>query len=676
VCGIAGFFGIGRAVRDKSGVETVLSRMGATLAHRGPDDSGSWIDLDQQVALVHRRLAIIDTSAAGHQPMFSHTGRYVIAFNGEIYNHRDLRAELLNSNPNLKFRGHSDTEVMLAAIELWGDLEALRRFNGMFAFALVDRAQRKLHLARDRVGEKPLYYGFVGRSLVFASELRAVWCHPDTSFRLNHEALWMYLREGYVPAPRSIADGISKVVPGTILTVSLEDVASRSHQLRTYWYPFWHRDRAGDRTSTHLAELDELEHLLRDSVRLRMEADVPLGAFLSGGIDSSTVVALMQAQSTRPVKTFSIGSTDARYDEAPYAKAVAAHLHTDHTGLYVTSQDVLDTVPLLPQIYDEPLADSSQIPTYLVSKLARSQVTVSLSGDGGDELFGGYGRYGRAMNLWAAMRVIPPTLRRSISATMSSVPVHTWNRIGVALPDRYTDGRFGDRLLKALAGFRSDSFDSLYQNLLSLWPEPSELLLNVPQIAEIAGPPEATRLPSGRLARMMVWDFLRYLPDDILAKVDRASMSVSLEGRMPLLDHRLVEFVWQLPEHLKVKGGRSKWLLRQILYKYVPRRLIDRPKMGFAVPLDRWLRVELRDWAGDLLSREALDRDGVFDSTVVQHYLKQHLSGERSWAPQLWTILMFQAWKETLSAVLASEQNSRTSNVSNLYEIRQHQANL
>jgi asparagine synthase (glutamine-hydrolysing) len=577
--------------------------------------------------------------------MSSPSGRYVVVFNGEIYNHREIRAQILEAQPQTGFRGHSDTEVLLIALELWGEIETLRRCNGMFAFALFDREQKKLHLARDRVGEKPLYYGFTRNALVFGSELSALRCHPQCTFDLDHEALWMYLREGYVPAPRSIAAGISKLMPGTLLTLSLREVASRAPQVQTYWSAFDPLAGAQPAPSDASSQVDALDALLRDSVRLRMEADVPLGAFLSGGVDSSTVVALMQAQASRPVKTFSIGTADKRFDEAAYAKAVSEHLRTDHTELYLTSKEVLDTVPLMPQVYDEPFADSSQIPTYLVAKLARAQVTVSLSGDGGDELFAGYGRYARALRLWRTMRAVPVSIRNSVSAAVTAVPVGAWNRIGRALPDRYTDGRFGDRLHKAMLGARLNSFDAVYQHLLSLWSNPSELLLTRDAGAAAGVPPQAAALPVAALERMMKWDFLRYLPDDILVKVDRATMAVSLEGRMPLLDHRLVEFAWRLPEQLKVKDGQTKWLLRQVLYRYVPRRLIDRPKMGFAVPVDSWLRTDLRSWAADLLSHEALRREGIFDADAVQAHWQQHLSGERSWAAQLWTILMFQAWR-------------------------------
>jgi asparagine synthase (glutamine-hydrolysing) len=645
VCGIAGFFGLGGEVRDAETIANVLAAMGAVLAHRGPDDAGTWTDVDRQIALVQRRLSIVDTSPAGHQPMFSPSGRYAIVFNGEIYNHREIRADILRAQPQTRFRGHSDTEVLLVAIELWGELETLRRCNGMFAFALFDRSEQLLHLVRDRVGEKPLYYGFTRHALVFGSELRALRCHPQCTFDLDHEALWAYLREGYVPAPRSIAAGIGKVMPGTLLTLGLREVAARSPRVRTYWSAFDPLAAAPPASSDVGSQVDALDALLRDSVRMRMEADVPLGAFLSGGIDSSTVVALMQAQASRPVKTFSIGTADKRFDEAGYAKAVSAHLRTDHTELYLTPAEVLESVPLMPQVYDEPFADSSQIPTYLVAKLARTQVTVSLSGDGGDELFAGYGRYARAMRLWRAMRMVPPSVRNSVSAAVTAVPVGAWNRMGRALPDRYTDGRFGDRLHKAMFGARLSSFDAVYQHMLSLWSNPSELLLTPAASAWASSPPQASALPAAALERMMKWDFLRYLPDDILVKVDRATMAVSLEGRMPLLDHRLVEFAWRLPEQLKVRDGQTKWLLRQVLYRYVPRQLIERPKMGFAVPIDSWLRSELREWAGDLLSREALRGDGIFDAEVVQAHWQQHLSGERSWAAQLWTILMFQAWR-------------------------------
>ncbi len=644
MCGIAGFYD-----RSLGGdqARAVLAAMARAIRHRGPDGEGVWFDAGLGIGLAHRRLSIIDLSEAGAQPMASASGRFVITFNGEIYNHGELRRELLARDANLAFRGHSDTEVFLAACETWGVAEALARANGMFAMGLVDRETRQLHLMRDRLGEKPLYFGQAGGRLLFGSELKALRAHPSWQGALDFDALAAYFRYGHVPAPRSIHAGIGQLLPGEWVTIDLSRGEAPAIERRAYW-------SAADVIRQGMAQplrigtsgaLRELEALLEDAVRLRMEADVPLGAFLSGGVDSSVVVALMQRCSGSRVKTFSIGFAEETFDEAPAARAVARHLGTEHTELYVSPQQSLEVIPRLAHIYDEPFADSSQIPTFLVSQLARQHVTVSLSGDGGDELFGGYGRYEQALNVWRGMDAVPVWARRAIHSAIVSVPVPALNALGSWLPQRLTAGRAGDRAHKAAARLSMRSFDEVYRSLMSSWQEPQLALHR--EVRRQLGPEERPGAAAFGPAyeRMMASDLVRYLPNDVLVKVDRASMAVSLEGRMPLLDPRLVEFAWRLPLSLKWRDGTGKWLLRELLYGLVPRHLVDRPKRGFGVPIGRWLQRELKEWATDLLSSEALMRDGILDTQRVTRMLQEHITGQREWATQLWTALMFQAWR-------------------------------
>jgi asparagine synthase (glutamine-hydrolysing) len=649
MCGFAGFIDTTRESSAES-LGARAARMAGTLLHRGPDDSGVWTDPDAGIALGHQRLSIIDLSQHGHQPMVSGSGRYVVAYNGELYNYRTVREALANLGHG--FAGHSDTEVLLAAVEQWGLADALRRFVGMFAFGLWDRDRRHLHLVRDRIGEKPLYYGSQNGTFLFGSELKALREHPSWQGGIDREALVLYLRFGYVPAPYSIHTGIRKLRPGCMLTLrgdapdaetdpvsywSLRDVAERGAQA-----PF-------DGSQQDAA--DELEELLRSAVGQQMVADVPLGAFLSGGIDSSTVVALMQAQSPRPVRTFTIGFHVPDYNEAKHAQAVARHLGTEHTELYVTPAEALAVVPLLPQMYDEPFSDSSQIPTHLVSRLARQHVTVSLSGDGGDELFGGYTRYFTGQRLWRVLPRIPARLRRGAAASLGRVGVARWNALGAAagrlIGQRRIPPRFGEKVAKVAAVMASFSPGAVYKTLVSASAAPADL---VPGVAEppttvdaLDGWPEV----GGLVQRMMYMDALTYLPDDILVKVDRASMACSLESRAPFLDHRVVEFAWTLPPHLKVARGEGKQVLRQVLYRHVPRALIDRPKMGFGVPVSEWLRGPLRPWAEDLLGVDRLRREGFLQATAVRHIWNEHLSGQADRQFVIWAILMFQAWLES-----------------------------
>ncbi len=649
MCGFAGYVKIGGD--DVHTARNILAAMTTAIRHRGPDDSGAWIDGTVGVALGHRRLSVLDLSAQGSQPMLSPDGRLVLVYNGEIYNFPQLRNEL--AGQGRIFRGHSDTEVLLAAIERWGVHGALARCNGMFAFALWDRGQRRLYLARDRVGEKPLYYGWFGQTLLFGSELKALRCHPAFDSTVDRGALALFLRYGYVPSPHSIYRSVRKLPPGTLLT--LERLEPGSERLDTYWSAREVVDQAtANRFQGSPTEaVDRLETLLTDAVGIRMVADVPLGAFLSGGIDSSTIVALMQAQSTQPVHTFSIGFHEEKFNEAVYARAVAEHLGTDHTELYVTPQDSLDVIPLLPTLWDEPFSDPSQIPTYLVSRLARRHVTVSLSGDGGDELFGGYSRYFRVQRRWKRLRQLPAPARRLAGRGLTTISEHTWDgllaSLGPVLPARLRNERGGEAVHKLGRALTAEAPEELYRGLLSHWRDPLEVTLGASE-PETALTDNGTWLALDSIAeRMMFLDLVTYLPDDILVKVDRASMGVSLESRIPLLDPRVIEFAWSLPLEMKMRGATGKWALRQVLDRHVPRALIDRPKMGFGVPIDLWLKADLRDWAEDLLDESALRRDGLLDPVPIRRKWSQHQAGSRNWEYCLWDVLMFQAWSRTES---------------------------
>lgn len=641
MCGIAGFAG---PDAGSERAHEILTQMTTAIRHRGPDDSGAWVDRDLLVGLGHRRLSIVDLSPAGHQPMTSASGRFVIVFNGEIYNHHLLRKDLLAEHPELRFRGHSDTEVMLAALDSWGLNRTLENLNGMFAIALVDRQEGRLYLARDRIGEKPLYYARMGESFIFGSELKALKAHPAWKADIDPNALKSYLRYGYVRGPGSIYRDVHRVPPGGLVRVELR----AAERLRPDTRLYWSADQVVSTGISNPLEITDeeavirLRDLLSDAVGMRMVADVPLGAFLSGGIDSSLVVALMQRLSDKPVRTFSIGFGERRFNEAESAKAVARHLGTDHTELYVSPQDSLGVIPKLPTMYDEPFADSSQIPTHLVSQLARQHVTVSLSGDGGDELFCGYDRYDLAYNLSRGLERVPAAVRGAAAMAIRAVPMGAWNVMGSVLPERLSAGRTGDRMYKLAHRFRYGSFPQIVDSSLALWDDPRSVMAKSVQLQPDR--PIALRTDGSKFERMMAFDLVTYLPDDILVKVDRASMAVSLESRVPLLDHRVVEFAWRLPMSLKRRNGVSKWLLKQVLYSMVPKALVDRPKQGFGVPIEYWLKNELREWAGDLLAPDQIRRDGFLNPDVISKHFAEHLSGRRSWASQLWTVLMFQAW--------------------------------
>jgi asparagine synthase (glutamine-hydrolysing) len=652
VCGIAGF--VDSLAREEV-LATAIKAMIAPLHHRGPDDEGTWWDASAGIAVGHKRLSILDLSPAGHQPMSSAGGRYVVVFNGEIYNHLDLRARLDppfgRSEDGVRngWRGHSDTETLLAGFEAWGIEEAIRRSVGMFALAVWDKASRTLTLARDRLGEKPLYYGWQGNSFLFGSELKALRAHPGFRGEIDRDALTLLLRHNYIPAPYSIYRDIHKLPPGSSLQVRAGERAVRPAQ---YWSAreCAESGRRGQYRGNGAQAATDLEDLIRQSLSGQMVADVPLGAFLSGGVDSSTVVALMQQLSPRPVRTFTIGFREDVYNEAEHARAVARHLGTDHTELYVTPEQTLAVIPRLPEIYDEPFADSSQIPTFLVSKLAREHVTVSLSGDGGDELFGGYNRYRWATDIWRRLGWLPRPVRSALGGLLATLPPAAWDavleRLGRLVPAGLRYSEPGVKLHKLAEILSARTPEEIYWGLVSHWKEPANLVRGAKEpptvLTDRQGWPDVGDFEH----RMMYFDTVSYLPDDILAKVDRAAMGVSLETRVPFLDHRLVEFAWRLPLGFKVRDGVTKWLLRQVLHRYVPRELIERPKMGFGVPIDSWLRGPLRKWAEDLLDPARLLREDFFNPMPIQEKWKEHLSGRRNWQYYLWDVLMFQAWLE------------------------------
>jgi asparagine synthase (glutamine-hydrolysing) len=637
MCGFAGFLGSSPgetySTRD---LNRIANGMSQRISHRGPDDSGVWTDERSQIALSFRRLSILDLTAAGHQPMCSPNDQYVIVFNGEIYNHKDILRELQAKDRNLKLRGHSDTEVLAAGFEQWGVAQTLRRCVGMFAVAAWDKRSRRLFLGRDRFGEKPLYYGTSRGTLLFGSELDAIESHPAFDCDIDRVSLACYMQSGYVPAPRSIYREIRKLEPGTVVSFTNEHLQQhREGDCESYW-SVEHAAAQARLLAFEGSDADarnELEGLLQRTIREQMVADVPVGAFLSGGVDSSLIVAMMQAQSTRRVKTFSIGFHEKAFDEAPFARAIADYLGTDHTELYLSGKDALDVIPYLSEVYDEPFADSSQIPTMLVSKLARSSVTVSLSGDGGDEIFCGYLRYQLMQKMWGLVSKFPSVLRRPLGNAIGSFP----------LLRRAPQGSRRHRIKRACEVFSMPTFEQSYRALCDSWT--NSLVVGFPDTDEQYRNNEKLGC-HGRLKQMMLSDMMEYLPDDILVKVDRATMYFGLESRSPLLDHRLMEFAMRLPDRMLLRGNESKWLLRQCLYQLVPRQLIERPKMGFSVPLNDWLRGPLRAWANDLLDQRKLKSDGYIDAGAVEKAWIEHNLHGCSRGTQLWNVLMFQAWLE------------------------------
>lgn len=644
MCGVCGFVDTGGA-RGCEELTGIALRMAERLAHRGPDGLGAVADPSAGVALGHRRLAVIDLSAEGAQPMRSQDARYELAFNGEIYNFEALRGELERAGSG-GWRGHSDTEVLLEALALWGVERTLPRLNGMFGFALWDRRERVLVLARDRAGEKPLYYGWSGGVFLFGSELKALQGHPNWSGTVDRSALGEFLARGYIPAPASIYEGIAKLPPATSLTLRFDGGRPTAEPV-AYWSMRGavERGRREPFRGDAAEATDRLDELLRAAVRLRMISDVPLGAFLSGGVDSSTIVGMMQAQSARPVNTFTIGFHEPGYDEAGVAAQVARHLGTQHREWYITPHEAREALPRIPELFDEPFGDPSQLPTYLLASLARRHVTVALSGDGGDELFLGYGRYAAALRLWSVLGRVPLAARRLAAGVLEQTPVgaldSTLGWLAPALNHYGRRGRVGDRLRKLAGPLRARSPEELYLRLLTQFGGARNLALGASRPAGLPGEP-------GPLSNFAVWmgyyDAATYLPDNILVKLDRASMAVSLEGRVPMLDPTVMEFAWSLPLELKMRRGTGKWLLREVLHRYVPPALVEGPKRGFGVPIAEWLRGPLRGWAADLLDPAMVRGQGLLDADPIQALWQEHLDERRNWSYTLWNLLAFQAW--------------------------------
>jgi asparagine synthase (glutamine-hydrolysing) len=657
MCGIAGLF------RPGGGDESVLvgyaGRMTDAIAYRGPDASGLWSCASAGIAFGHRRLSILDLSEAGAQPMKSACGRLIVTFNGELYNHLEIRAELEAAGGAPNWRGHSDTETLLAAIKQWGVAATLSRMIGMFAFALWDAEARTLTLCRDRFGEKPLFYGWCNQDLVFASELKALAAHPDWAPSLDRAALTAFMRYSYVPAPATIWRGIRKLPPASFVTFQADAAPGTLPQPQAYWSLRKQVVAAQDvRINDEQEAVSELERLLSVAVKRQCLSDVPLGAFLSGGIDSSTIVALMQAQAGQPVRTFSIGFAEGAYNEAVEARKVASHLGTAHTELYVDAKTALDVIPKLPRMYDEPFADSSQVPTHLVAQLARQHVTVALSGDAGDELFGGYNRHvwGGALN--GRLSRLPAPLRKAIGSLLGAIapePAGTIaNALQPLLPARFKVRHAGDQIAKLARLVGADTFDQMYRALCSIDGDPSQTVVGGTEEGSwAAGEMAQIDAPIDPLDRMTLADSLSYLTDDILQKVDRAAMAVALETRVPFLDKDVVEFAARVPPSMKVRDSSGKWLVRQVLDRHVPRALIDRPKTGFSIPLDDWLRGPLRSWAGDLLSPARLGRQGLFEPKRVARMFDEHTSRQKNHAYWLWNVLMAEAWADTWAGTVA-----------------------
>jgi len=650
MCRIAGFWD--SRPNNRSFRQDIIIAMRDSLTYGGPDDAGFYLDQETGVALGHRRLAILDLSPLGHQPMFSSSGRFGMVYNGEVYNYRSIAKEL--EAKGRTFKGTSDSEVILEAIEEWGIEKTIGRFIGMFALAVWDTQEKVLHLIRDRLGIKPLYYGWINDAFVFASELKAIKAHPHFIASIDRDVLGLYFRHNYVPAPYSIYKDIFKLMPGQIVSLNRTSLETKQVNFSNYW-------SAAEIIQNGLEEpyqgpleeaQEELEALLMDAVQLRLISDVPLGAFLSGGIDSSTVVALMQAKAGQKVRTFSIGFEQTAYNEAPYAKRVAEHLGTDHTELYVTEKEAQGIIPLLPYIYDEPFADSSQIPTCVLSKLTRQYVTVSLSGDGGDELFCGYDRYTWGNEIWRKMGWMPSWMKMFLRTLLISVSPLSWDylfdKMSQFLPMVLKTSRPGDRVHKLAEALVFDNRSNLYHWLVSHWRDPLSLVKEITKEPATAFNTKENQ-PSLKnfIQEMQFLDLITYLPDDILTKVDRASMAVALEARVPLLDHRVVEFAWRLPLSFKLQNGTGKWILRKVLNKYVPEKLFERPKMGFGIPIDSWLRGPLKGWAEDLLSQDRLKREGYLNQEMVGLKWQEHLSGKRNWQYLLWDVLMWESWLET-----------------------------
>jgi asparagine synthase (glutamine-hydrolysing) len=679
MCGFTGFY-LNSAIENRALEETV-TKMATALEHRGPDDSGIWVDQNKGLALGHRRLSVVDTSSFGHQPMTSQNKRYVIAFNGEIYNHIQLREELNLLNTNLRWNGHSDTETLLAGFELLGIDKTLNKLIGMFAISLWDCATNTIHLIRDRFGEKPLYYGWIktntGSVFAFGSELKALREYPGFNNCISRSALKQYFKYMYVPAPYSIYDGIYKLEPGSMISVTSPPKNAPKYPLHhsnnkdifhenlkiSKWYDL--KEKVIKNSENLISNREDassvLESQLEETIKLQSLADVPLGAFLSGGVDSSAIVAIMQNQSSTPIKTFTIGFDEAEFDESTFAKNVASHLKTDHHEMRVTSEDAMSLIPKLPHLYDEPFADSSQIPTFFVSQAAKKEVTVSLSGDAGDELFGGYNRYFLAPQLWNKINWMPYSARKMLGKTLINIPLNFWDKVGDSynLMRHKSRGisRFGDKVHKtAYRLCQVDSLDALYKSLVTEWPntdalvksnkydfnDSSSLINSIDDLIPANGLEDS-------VSRMMYWDMISYLPDDILCKVDRAAMGNSLETRVPFLDHRIVELSFRIPLNLKINGNIGKSVLRDILYKHVPKDLIERPKAGFGIPLGAWLRGPLKPWVEELIDSDRLKKEGYLEPEIITKIWNEHLNYTRDWSFRIWSVVIFQEWLESLS---------------------------
>ena len=646
MCGICGFYS-----KNLSTFNNIIEEMNSAIFHRGPDHSGYWVDKNTGIFFGHQRLSILDLTADGNQPMQSNSGRFILNYNGEIYNYLEIRKELNNKNINIKWRGKSDTETLLEAIDFWGVEITLQKIDGMFAFGIWDKKKRSLTLARDRIGEKPLYYGWQGEGhnkvFLFGSELKALKVHPSFETKINRDAISLQLRYNCIPAPHSIYKNIYKLLPGHYLKLNESDLKKSIIPIsKTYWSLV---EKAVDGNNNQIKKSDidiqkDLEKYLRSSVKKQMIADVPLGAFLSGGIDSSTVVALMQLESNHPVKTFTIGFNENDYSEAKKAKKIAQHLSTDHTEFFVTPKLATEAISTIPFIYDEPFSDSSQVPTYIVSKLAKKHVKVALTGDGGDELFCGYNRYKMVNFFLNTIQPLPLSFRKILSYCIEFISPQTWTRISKFFlhPNKYLS--FGDKIHKANSVLNSKSVYEYYHTLCSNWKNPTEVVKVSKEQIELYTGYKSKFEKLNNQEIMMIMDFITYLPNDILVKVDRASMATSLETRAPFLDHKLIEYVWKIPHHLKFRNNQGKWILKQILNQYVPKNLTEGPKMGFGLPIDSWLRGSLRDWAENLLNEKRLTQEGYFNPKLIREKWEEHLSGKKNWQHELWSILMFQAW--------------------------------
>lgn len=645
---MCGFVGI--MTRNKSLLDyNFINNMTNSIDHRGPDDSGFWSNKTAGISLGHRRLAILDLTSAGHQPMHSPSKRYVLVFNGEIYNHGEIRSQLGRHS----WIGTSDTETLLTAIERWGIRKTIELCVGMFAFAIWDNSEEELILGRDRMGEKPIYYGWQNNGknscFLFSSELKALKNHPSFMPKVDRKALSLFIQYSYVPTPHSIYQDVFKLKPGHLLRVSL---SKRSPVIEQYW-SFIKIAKSSITSKFYETEnnvVNKLESLLKSVIKQKMVADVPVGAFLSGGVDSSIITAIMQSQSNTPINTFTVGFSEEIYNEAMYAKTIANHLGTKHTELYITPQQALEVIPNLPSLYCEPFADSSQIPTFLVSKLAKEKVTVAVTGDAGDELFGGYNRYTLTKEFWGKISNSPFWARSLIASTMSSLSPNAWNiianSINSIIPKSLRLNNPGEKIHKAAKVMTNKEFDDFYLSLVTHC-KPKEIVIGNYEENPVLNYKKSDFKLFDDVEKMMMIDTMTYLPDDILVKVDRASMAVSLESRIPFLDHRIVDFAWRIPQSMKINNNKSKWILRQILQKYVPQNLIERPKMGFSVPIDSWLRGPLRDWAESLLDENRLKHDGFFHPEPIRSKWQEHLSGRKNWQHFLWNVLMFQSWLNT-----------------------------